>query len=866
MKKVLAVLVGMALGTAALAATGTQAPAGSGELPLAGVYGGELVDPVIVGDLVYVASGRVLSAWNYADPAAPVQVSITSMTPASGTIRGLTRWGDYLYASWQAGDDSGGVAVYSLRDPQRPELVNEFSDYAAPSYKNLWTLAAANGYLYLFDAENGIYYGDLEADALHPTFTRLLRTPIPYVRSQVDGDHIYISGTTYSSTPVHVCAMLDVATPSAPAFVDGNCGNGDPLENFRSRIQAPLAAAFGLRFSLYDIGNPAAVQTLGSIETLPATDGFLAGNHAYSLGFSGIDIHDISDPLAPKTVGSSPIMTLGADSVTALPDGALVLTSTDRFTRLDVSADPLDPVEVSTVTPRGGTVPRDIELVNGKAFILQENYGLTKVDPVSFEVINRFDANLPEALNQRDFEQFAVDGGRAYLGAWGYGLIIADLSFDRPFELGRLEFPYVSTVAASGDFAYLGTTTNGGILQVVDVSVPAKPVLRGSLALPTINRLQVHGHYVYAADELAGIHIVDVSDPDQPVEVQLWNDGCADLGGYTARDIELNAAGSLAVVGCPTGLHILDLSRPASPTRVGGYAAEWAAARVAIEGDRAWYADANGLKAFDISTPSAPVLVGEASLAGFSPRRVRAIGDGRVAAFGTTTGMHVFGEIDVVEPPADRLFADGFDVEPPAGVVSHYDDLTEGGKGTSFQYNGVTYREVNEVHGYWPGPEHEPFVPGSWLKGGLGNEFIIEDSTYLLNDFPNFASSPNMMTFGAGELVIAGGNLNIGPLASAWLDLDEVATAANVKLAYYENGPWGGISIHLDAYRNGVKVGGTLLTITSNDPNGRDNVTTNALSLGGAEFDSLHLYSQLDGEFTAPRVMIDDLRLTPAAR
>ncbi|MBN8727920.1 MAG: hypothetical protein J0H15_09510 [Xanthomonadales bacterium] len=734
MNKVLSILICMALG-AAHAATAAPAPAGSGELPLAGVYGGSLMDPLIAGDHVYVPSGRIVSTWNYADAAAPVLVSSTRLEPASGTLRGLTRWGDYLYASWQAGDDSGGVAVYSLRDPARPELVNEFSDYAAPAYKDLWTLAAANGYLYLFDAENGIYFGDLAADPLHPTFTRLLRTPIPYGRSQAAGDRIYISGTTRSSEPLHVCSTLDVATPSAPVFLDTHCGSGDPLENFRSRIQAPYAATFGLRFSLYDPATPAGGGPIGSIETLPATDGFLAGNYAYSLGFDGIDIHDISTPAAPVTVGSSPVRALGADAVAPLPDGALVLTSTDRFIRLDVTTDPLDPIETSVVTPPGGAVARDIALVNGKALILQENYGLTKADPVNFETLSRFDAALPEALNQRDFEQFAVDGQRAYLAAWGYGLIVADLSFERPFELGRLEFPYASAVAASGNYAYLGTSTNGGFLQVVDVSVPEKPVLRGSLPVPTINRLQVHGNYVYAADELAGIHVFDVSNPDAPTQVQLWNDGCADPGGYTAHDIALNQAGTLAVVGCPTGLHILDLGRPASPTRVGGYAAEWAEARVAIHGDRAWYADANGLRAFDITTPSAPSLVGEASLAGFVPRRLRATGDGRVFAFGTTTGMHVFGRVEPTEPPADRLFADGFDEAPPANAVSAYDDLIEGARETSFRYNGVTCREAYEVHGCWSGPEHEPFTPGSWLDGGLGGGFPIEDSNYLLNRF-----------------------------------------------------------------------------------------------------------------------------------
>jgi len=655
MKKVVSLCLLALLG---FADAGHAAPSGVGELALAGVHGGALQDPVIAGDLVHIPSGRIVTTWDYSDPAAPAVVSSTALTPASGVIRGLTRWGDYLYASWQAGDDTGGVAVYSLRTPSRPELVGEFSDYA-PSMKNLWTLAAANGYLYLFDAENGIYYGDLGPDPLHPTFQRLLRTPVPYARSQVDGDYLYVSGTTNTSDPIHVCSIIDVTTPAAPAFLDSDCGNGSQPEHFRSRIQSPYAAIFGLTFNLYDISNPAAPQALGSIDTDPATDGFIAGNYAYSLGFADIAIHDISNPMTPKTIGYSPVSTLGADSVTPVEGGALVLTSTDRFVRLDVAKTPIDPLEVSVATPTGGVVPRDIALVNGKALILQENYGLGVADANTFAPLDRFEAALPQALNQRDFEQFAVDGERAYLAAWGYGLIVVELAFGHPFELGRIEFPFASSVAAHGNYVYLGTTTGGGILQVVDVSVPEKPTLRGSLTLPGINRLQVHGTFVYAADELAGVHVFDVGNPDAPVQVATWNDGCANSGGYSAQDIELNDAGTLAAVGCPTGLHLLDLSRPDSPVRVGGHAAgsEWSTPRVAIKGDHAWYADADGLKAFDITSPSSPVQVGAADLASLVPRRLRATGDGRVFAFGDVTGMHVFGEIE----SADRIFTNGFD-------------------------------------------------------------------------------------------------------------------------------------------------------------------------------------------------------------
>ncbi len=858
MKSLNLLALAVAGAVAALAPPAHAASRGSDPLPLTLVAGGNVVDPVIAGDLVYIPSGRIVSTWDYSDPAAPRQVAATGDAPTDGMIRGLTRWGDYLYASWQAGDDSGGVAVYSLRDPRHPALVNQFSDYAAPSYKSLWTLAAANGYLYLFDNENGIYYGDLAPDPLHPAFTRLLRTPVPYERSVVAGDRIFASGTTNSAEPLHACVVLDVSSPGAPAFADAGCGGGDSLELFRSRIQVPLAAAYGLKLSLFDVSDPATTVPLGVIDTDPATDGFVSGDHAYSLGFAGIDIHDIADRSAPVTVGHSSLPTLGADSVTALEQGALLLTSTDRFTRIDVS-DPLAPVALSTVAPLGGSVANDVAIVGDKAVILQENYGLGIADRVTLAPLARFDADLPEALNQRDFEQFAVDGNRAYLVAWGYGLVVADLSNPaQPAELGRLPYGFPSAVAASGDFAYLGTATNGGVMQVVDVSDPAHPVARGALPVTTINRLQVHGHYVYAADELSGVHVFDVSDPDAPAEVGLWSEGCADTLGMVASDIELNADGTLAAVACGTGMQLLDLSQPAAPVRVGGYAIDYWTARptVAVHGDRAWFADAQGLREFDITVPSAPVQLGQTTtMAYIQPRRLRATDDGRLFAFAYRTGMHVFGTAEAGEPEEDAIFADGFDGAAQEPHVSTYDDLDEGFLGESYAYDGVNYHEVNGIGGVFP--DGSTFVPED-----VGSELIVENVGLLHGDFPDFGSAPNALTF--GTTYIPGENFSIGALVRLTMDLDQPASAVSVDLAYYENGPWGGIQLHLDAYRNGGLVGGDQLTIANGG--GRDNVTTAVFSIGGVEFDQLKLYATYDGQPSAPRVLVDDLTLTPAAR
>jgi len=205
--------------------------------------------------------------------------------------------------------------------------------------------------------------------------------------------------------------------------------------------------------------------------------------------------------------------------------------------------------------------------------------------------------------------------------------------------------------------------------------------------------------------------------------------------------------------------------------------------------------------------------------------------------------------------PEESIFRDGFDAIPSEPVLSHYDDLDESFLGTSHTYNGVTYREVNGLGGVFP--DGSTFVPAD-----VGDQVIIENATIFYNDFPQWGSTPNVMTF--GTTYINGGNFSVGALVRATMDLEETANAVEVQLAFYENGPWGGIKLQLDAYRDGSVVGSDSLAIS--DLGGRDNIATATFAISGVEFDSLKLHATYDGQPSAPRVMIDDLRLTPARR
>lgn len=187
------------------------------------------------------------------------------------------------------------------------------------------------------------------------------------------------------------------------------------------------------------------------------------------------------------------------------------------------------------------------------------------------------------------------------------------------------------------------------------------------------------------------------------------------------------------------------------------------------------------------------------------------------------------------------------------GDVFHdYDDLTEGFLGQSYDYNGVQYHDVNNVSGVFP--DGSTFGPTD-----LGNEVIIENAALFYNDFPGYGSANNSMTFGTS--FVPGDNLTIGALASVWMTPDDLGNAASFDIAYYENGPWGGIVWHLDATRNGSVVASDEITISDAD-SGRDNPTFATMAVSGAEFDALHLYSTWQGDYTGARGMIDNLSIT----
>ncbi len=183
-----------------------------------------------------------------------------------------------------------------------------------------------------------------------------------------------------------------------------------------------------------------------------------------------------------------------------------------------------------------------------------------------------------------------------------------------------------------------------------------------------------------------------------------------------------------------------------------------------------------------------------------------------------------------------------------ADVFEDFESFREGFLGPSFVSNAVEYHDANNVSGRFP--DGIPFGPEE-----LGSDFVMEQADVWYDEFPSYGSRVNTLTF--GRAFVPGPNLSLGALASMWMDLDEDGQSATLDLGYLENGPWGGIEYHLDALLNDTVVASDSFIIS--DLGGRDNGAFRTMSVDGANFDQLHLYATLRGEFTAPRGIIDDL-------
>jgi hypothetical protein len=168
---------------------------------------------------------------------------------------------------------------------------------------------------------------------------------------------------------------------------------------------------------------------------------------------------------------------------------------------------------------------------------------------------------------------------------------------------------YAQDLDVVGNIAYVAEDEAG--MQIIDISDPQDPVLLGSYNSPSMYTwsfsVTVVDSLAYLTENawISRLKIIDVSDPENPsLLCSLTTPGSCNY--VTVVDTLVYVAD-----GYNHGLRIINVSDLEHPTTVGSVLTPGQAVSVAVDGDIAYVADGYaGVSIIDVSDPVSPVLLG----------------------------------------------------------------------------------------------------------------------------------------------------------------------------------------------------------------------------------------------------------------
>jgi hypothetical protein len=409
-----------------------------------------------------------------------------------------------------------------------------------------------------------------------------LRTTLAFVA--------FFAVLTGATAPAQECPRLVGRWPYGPTAVVDTGDDGT------------VYIGSGSAFRAVDVTDPQLPTVIGELVVDDTLYSFAVElNHAYVAarfaGSVGMRVIDISDPHSPQQVGMYErddwwnVMVIDAE-------GDFVYLDHGDLFIIDVS-DPTAPILVGTWEPPSGSI-----------------------------------------------QAGSVDGQVAYLATANhiYAVDVSDPA--HPMALGSLSFDEdPRDVASVGHLVYLTTDPE---LVVIDASDPSALAVVGSYSAvsATLGLLAAAGTTTFVSDGSNHlIRIIDVSNPNDPVEVGSFPTGWA--RGLAAT------AGLCLVASDPGGLEVADVANPASAAVVGQLPGVGGASDVDSDGAIAVVTDdwGHGLRVLAVSDPASPHALGWLPYPGLWPNRLELVGD---LAFVTAEVLSV---VDVSDPHSPQLLS-----------------------------------------------------------------------------------------------------------------------------------------------------------------------------------------------------------------
>ncbi len=566
----------------------------------------------LVGDVAYLAIGPRLQIWQAGE-------LVGESAPLSGIATAIALAGDRAFVSEHT-DLVGRVHVIDVSDPARPVETTSFR-VVDDGFTIPLGLAVLGERLYVADQEQGI----AEVDISDPDVPAVLRV-VPrggVTDLVVAGDRLYYLANSFIGGGVGALDLEDdLAELGETSLFDTNgvtvttndlvvaAGIGGIQVVDVSDLANPVE-----RFSYsFDDGGPfaRAVAATATRAWIPAADGMYVLN--------------MTNPANIRRRGPFDLGTEGTNAAARAGDVLAVLSDRGELSLFDVAA--ITPTRTSRVPVTLCSDCTGVFAAGADLAIADFAGGLHMASVADLALVGR---SRPE--EQVVYEDVALAGDRAYAADWLYGLRIHDVADPAaPTVAGGVDTAgYPSSVFVAGDRAYLGESTNGGNLRVIDVAVAAEASELGATTTSQTKDVEVRDGLAYLAlgalDLVGGLRICEVSDPEDIRPVAHYSEDCTE-----ALDVALT--GDLVIVACSfDGFHVLDVSDPARPVRravvpAPDISSAWSV--TAWEGGAALGHD-RGVILVDLTDPAAPAVVEEHATS-FAVRSLHAPGDGRLVA------------------------------------------------------------------------------------------------------------------------------------------------------------------------------------------------------------------------------------------
>jgi hypothetical protein len=708
------------------------------------------------GHLLNCAQGAGLAALLFiATPASllgtDLDLRLVSKWPAS-TAWAVAVSGKHAYL---AGD---GLEVIDISNPAKPQRVGGYDT-------NGWASGMVVSGSHAYVADRGVWDGTSHtggglvvvdvSDPAHPQQVGGCETGGEAWDVAVSGNYACVADSgVWEDATNHVgggLVVLDISNSANPQRV-GGCDTGGFAYGVAVSGHYAYVADFDAGFQVIDISNPTKPQRVGSRAGC-AKDVAVSGNYAYVVGGDGLEVIDVTDPTNPKLfhsqwiLGSERVWISGGYAFVACyvaPGGSFV----PSLSVIDI-ADPAGSKHVGSYPTGTGTWG---VAVSGNYAYVADGDGLTVIDisPANPQRVGGCDT-IGESW------AVAVSGNYTYVAGsplWHQsGLQVIDISSPaNPQQLGGVtNGVWTGGVALSGTQAYVAAGSAG--LLVIDVSNSVNPQGAGSYVTNGVwaRDVAVSGNYAYVADSGVwedvtnhvggGLVVVDISNPAEPHRVGAYDTGgeawavavsgtlvyVADRGRWDGTNIIFRS-----------GLHVVDVSNPANPHRLGGYDTDGEAWAVAVSGNYAYVAEkrvsgdgyaGGGLQVVDVSNPARPLRVGGCDTSGWA---VGVVVSGNLAYVGDWhAGLKV---LDVSDPANPRLVGGNSSLDAFAvAVAGNY--VYAGGR------DGLVILNLYQPPPRLESLQLEPDGFRLLVRGGTGQTVRLERSRNLLTWDP-FATVP----------------------------------------------------------------------------------------------------------------------------